>query len=154
MSTLLEACIGGDLASVERVLDSTPACVHERDEVLGARGVRELLALGAPVDERVRKLMGESASTATPLHLAAEGGHVDVATLLLEAGADPDARAADTDQTPLHRAVVGRHAGMVRLLLARGADPSIEDRQFHATPAGWADFEGDATLAAAFGTSG
>jgi ankyrin repeat protein len=52
------------------------------------------------------------------LHWAAENGLTDIARLLLDQGADVNAR-DNFSNTPLHLAV--RHAAMVELLLARGA---------------------------------
>jgi ankyrin repeat protein len=57
----------------------------------------------------------------TALHVAAEAGHTEVTTQLLDAGADPMPR-SQHDDTPLHRAALGGRAAIVRLLLERGAD--------------------------------
>ena len=61
--------------------------------------------------------------TGTPLNSAASGRHADVARLLLDAGADPDARQA-SGWTPLHSAAHNGDLELVELLLARGADPA------------------------------
>lgn len=57
----------------------------------------------------------------TPLHWAALFGHLDVALLLLEKGADVNAQ-NQGGNTPLHSAVRGGHRDMALLLLARGAN--------------------------------
>jgi uncharacterized protein len=57
-----------------------------------------------------------------PLHKIAIWGDVDGAEVLLNHGADINARGED-DDTPLHRAIAGRHVEMIRFLLSRGADP-------------------------------
>ena len=54
--------------------------------------------------------------------VAAHSGHGDVATFLLEQGADPDA--AGAGYTALHAAILHKDAGLVRALLAHGADPN------------------------------
>jgi hypothetical protein len=81
--------------------------------------VRQLetrLAAAAPAD--VNRPEGDSEWT--PLHLAAIAGHADAAALLLDRGADPEARGR-FDMTPLHWAALAGQTDVVRLLLARGA---------------------------------
>jgi Ankyrin repeats (3 copies) len=56
----------------------------------------------------------------TPLHLAAEFGRDDLAAVLLNGGADPNARDKYGDR-PLHLAAEYGNPAVVRLLLARGA---------------------------------
>jgi ankyrin repeat protein len=59
----------------------------------------------------------------TPLHCAAEGGHVAVIDLLLERGADVNAaNDAAGGQRPLHVAAQHGHAAAAARLLERGAD--------------------------------
>ena len=56
-----------------------------------------------------------------PLHKAAEGGHEATVRLLLDRGADAEAKDAD-QLSPLHKAASGGHESTARLLLDRGAD--------------------------------
>ena len=58
-----------------------------------------------------------------PLHSAVAGGHLEIARLLLEHGADANARQADAF-TPLHGAAQNGQVEMISLLLDHGADPS------------------------------
>jgi len=59
---------------------------------------------------------------------------------LLRHGADPNARsAAQSQQTALHSAAWNGDLPMVKLLVQAGADPSLQDRQYSATPQGWAE---------------
>ena len=58
----------------------------------------------------------------TGLHEAAKRGHVDTVHLLLEQGADPNAREAGDNTTPLHWAAALGHVEVVRALLDAGAD--------------------------------
>jgi ankyrin repeat protein len=59
----------------------------------------------------------------TPLHLAAFFGGTDAAKLLIERGADVNAKSANPSANmPLHAAVAARHADIVQLLLESGVD--------------------------------
>jgi ankyrin repeat protein len=65
----------------------------------------------------------------TPLHIAAQQQHADVATLLIEAGADPNARNR-FGNTALWVALFNVRDGdgeVVRVLLDAGADPDAEN---------------------------
>ena len=62
----------------------------------------------------------------TPLHWAAQEGKAEVATALLEHGADANARAHD-GRTPLHKAAFRGHHAVVELLVRVGADPNVRD---------------------------
>jgi N-acyl-D-amino-acid deacylase len=82
--------------------------------------VKLLLEHGA--DARSRNAAG-----ATPLHVAAARGDAKSATLLLDAGADPNVRDVALGRTPLHWAAQAGSAEVVALLLARGADPNVRE---------------------------
>lgn len=59
----------------------------------------------------------------TPLHLAAFFGYPDLASTLLDRGADVNARSTNSmKNTPLHAAAAGGNVELMRLLLDRGAD--------------------------------
>ncbi|KAJ1622746.1 hypothetical protein T492DRAFT_884705 [Pavlovales sp. CCMP2436] len=66
----------------------------------------------------------------TALHAASRGGHVELARLLLEAGAAVD-RSDGKGGTSLMRACRHGHAGVARLLLAAGAQPDARQRDGH-----------------------
>jgi len=59
----------------------------------------------------------------TPLHYAAKHGHVEIARLLIEKGADVNALGC-LDKTPLHYAALWGHFEIARLLIEKGADVS------------------------------
>jgi ankyrin repeat protein len=62
----------------------------------------------------------------TPLHVAADWGHKDVAELLLAKGADVNAKVKD-GETPLDMAAFDGHKDVVELLLASKAKVNIYD---------------------------
>jgi ankyrin repeat protein len=84
--------------------------------------------------ERMRQLIAEDPSLVrvantnephggwTALHSAARRGHLDAVLLLLEHGADPNAREAGDNTYPLHWAAAARHIETVRALLDAGGD--------------------------------
>ena len=64
----------------------------------------------------------------TALHIAAAGGHVSLARLLLGKGAYISARDSN-GTTPLHHAAGNSRAKMVQILIESGADVTIADEQ-------------------------
>lgn len=63
----------------------------------------------------------------SPLDDAAWRGFRDVAEVLVDAGADLNARHGRTGATPLNEAAFQGHEAVVELLLSRGADATIKD---------------------------
>lgn len=108
----------GHLDRLTEQLDADPALLNRRFPELdfGSTGTRVLTLRGT-----------------TLLHVAAEYGNVDTTTLLLDRGADVNARAALDEsgvggQTPIFHAVTQFHDGglpVARLLMERGADLAI-----------------------------
>ena len=78
------------------------------------------------------------------LHWAAREGHTTVVQLLLEKGADVEARDND-ERTALHWAVRGGHTTVMQLLLEKGADVEAKDNRGW-TPLGWAAYSGHAAV--------
>ncbi|KAJ7736575.1 ankyrin repeat protein, partial [Mycena maculata] len=56
-----------------------------------------------------------------PLHIAVQGGNIEIVARLLEAGADPTARFAEPECQPLHLAVEQGDMEIATLLLDHGA---------------------------------
>jgi ankyrin repeat protein len=131
----------GRLDSLAERLDADPGLVHRRFPELdcGSTGARRLLLQGA-----------------TLLHVAAEFGSLEAAKLLLDRGAQVNARAAVDDagiggQTPIFHAVTqfdDRGLPVTQLLIDRGADLSVRvklpghyerpDEVVECTPLGYA----------------
>lgn len=81
----------------------------------------------------------------TPLHVAVQNGHHNLASWLISNGADPNGMSADPEnpQPPLMMAVGMHKPNMVRMLVRAGADP-------WATRAAWfASYSGDIDFLAA-----
>ncbi len=91
----------GDMARVKLILKSNPDAVFERD------------------DNQFREL---------PIHFAAATGNIEIARLLLEAGADIDAGDSD-NSTALGIAAMRRQGPMVAFLIEQGADVNRRDRK-------------------------
>lgn len=64
----------------------------------------------------------------TPLHIAANCGHILAAELLIQHGADIN-KQDHQGHTPLHSAVVEGQTEIVSLLLSRGADSAIRNKK-------------------------
>ena len=117
-------------------------------EALIRRGARvDRLAaaagLGRVADARRLLELADPYERHFALAMAAQGGHANVVELLLDAGEDPDRYnpvGTHAHSTPLHQAALGGHDAVVRLLVERGARTDIEDRIYHATPLGWANY--------------
>ena len=62
----------------------------------------------------------------SPLHFAAQFGHMQTAEVLLRAGISRDAR-TKVDRTPLHVACQEGHSEIVELLVRSGADIEAKD---------------------------
>lgn len=91
---------------------------------------RRLILANAPLDALAtwRSFDDELGNYAgnTPLHMAALGNQLDLAWLLIKAGANRDA-ALDDRRTPLFYAAARGHTDVLEVLLAAGADPNARE---------------------------
>jgi uncharacterized protein len=129
-----EACALGDGERVRQMLAADPRLLHTRTAdgyppmamaIFFGHGelARWLIEQGADVHA-----YAENANRVAPVHAAAAACDRETMRLLLEKGADPDARQV-SDYTPLHGAASRGDVEMAKLLLAHGAqrDPRGSD---------------------------
>ena len=91
-----------------------------------------------PCQQKVRKganpnLPASSSKHATPLHLAAENGHVYSCEMLLRMGAHVDSNFYENSLTPLHKAAENGHWLVCKMLLNENADPNFAGLKRHHT---------------------
>lgn len=98
-----------------RPLHSVAISDHRRGDI-----AKELLAQGASVDAR----SDEDTMEITPLMRASMDGNLPVVRVLIEHGANVNARSLD-GKTPLYYAVIHGHAKIVQFLLNHGANVNI-----------------------------
>lgn len=101
------------------------------------------VAAGLGLLDEARRLLPEAgaAERHQALALAAQHGHTEIVSLLLDAGEDPNRYNPDgfhSHSTPLHQAVWADHLPVVALLADRGARLDVPDTVYQATPLGWA----------------
>lgn len=95
---ILEAVRSADCAKIQSILNTHPEMARVKD------------SLGY-----------------TPLHWASLDGNVAVAKLLIDRGANVNARSASA-YTPLHNAARGGHREIIKLLLSKGASIDARSR--------------------------
>ncbi|KAG6861360.1 hypothetical protein C0995_001093 [Termitomyces sp. Mi166 len=73
-------------------------------------------------DLNISRLLLDQGADITPLHFAARGGNLDIVTLLLDKEADVHTTTTFDEKTPLYFATQGGTLDIVKLLLDKGAD--------------------------------
>jgi ankyrin repeat protein/L-ascorbate metabolism protein UlaG (beta-lactamase superfamily) len=108
------------------ILAGLPAAAGQIHDAAAAGDKAKVAALLA-ADRTAVNAPGDDQFKSRPLHVAAEKGRLEIARLLLDAGATVDG--FDSDQsTPLDVAAKEGHQEVVALLLERGADVNRRDR--------------------------
>jgi uncharacterized protein len=126
-----EACALGDLERVRALLKSDPSLLHSRTpDGFPAFALaiffrqpdvaRYLIERGADVNAQAQNAM-----KVFPVHAAATTGDRETMKMLLERGADPNAK-QQMDYTALHGAAGHGDIEMAKLLLAHGADSNAK----------------------------
>ena len=90
--------------------------------------VRLLVESGANKDQ------GKTGDGMTPLHIAAEQGHLEVVRFLVESGANKDQGTTDYGTTPLCMAAHNGHLDVVRFLVESGANKDQGQTDIGARP--------------------
>lgn len=100
--------------------------LHDAARANDVDGIRRHLAAGVPIDL-------PDADHCRPLHVAVLAGALDAAGVLIEAGADIEARGRREILTPLHLAALSwrqsADGAMISLLRGYEADPTARDGQ-------------------------
>jgi ankyrin repeat protein len=180
---LFSAIAEGDVDRVHALLEAEPSLASARDHEGVSALMRARYRLDREMVEAVRAragdldvfeaatfgdgarlgtLLGEDPSAATsrsadgftPLHLAAFFGQPAAARMLLDAGAEVDARGTGwMTGTPLHSAASASHDDVAVLLLRAGADPNAR-QEGGWTPLHAAAANGDVSLIEALLSAG
>ncbi|HKT50874.1 MAG TPA: ankyrin repeat domain-containing protein [Candidatus Angelobacter sp.] len=142
---LLPALVHGEFAAVDALLRRGAVLDLPTASATGRiQKVRELLPAARPKERHAG------------LALAAQFGHAEIVSLLLDAGEDPNRYnpvGLHSHSTPLHQAAFAGHRAVAELLLERGARKDLKDILFQGTPADWARHAGHADLAEYLGSA-
>ncbi|BFZ60483.1 palmitoyltransferase akr1 [Saitoella coloradoensis] len=129
--TAKSAATSASISTDQAVAKQTPPSPLPADDidiwVAAQRG--DLTRIQHLLDTGLASATSSDSQGITPLHWAAINDHLLVCKLLLQNGADPNARGGDLSATPLHWAARQGLVCTVHLLLRHGADPALLDSQ-------------------------
>jgi cytohesin len=100
------------------------------DELLKAAENGNLIKVQTALENGANPNAKNNNNGSTPLHIAAYKGHVEIVKILLDRGADLNAK-DNTGHAPLHWAAIEGHVDVVRVLLDRGANPNAKNNTGH-----------------------
>jgi uncharacterized protein len=129
---IFDACAVGDETRVRMMAEQFPASIHQYSAdgffplalaaYFGHREISEfLISLGADVNQ-----VAKNAIKIAPIHAAVSSKNLEMVKLLIENGADVNAR-QQQGFTPLQGAAGSGDLDIAKLLLQNGADPSACD---------------------------
>ncbi|PAA94850.1 hypothetical protein BOX15_Mlig019356g1 [Macrostomum lignano] len=101
--------------------------------------------LDHPAVREARIIDESDAANNSPLHVACKNGHVDIVELLLENGADAEAKNED-EETPMHLAAQAGHLQVVRRLLKINLSLAFDEDEDSNTPMHLAALTGQARI--------
>ena len=101
----------------------TPMSAQQKLAIKAAKA-GDTAALRALLDADASLVNARDGDASTPLHCAAWKGHAEAVTLLLDRGADIQAKNENGHwgDTPLHAAAHGNQRAVAEVLIERGAD--------------------------------
>jgi ankyrin repeat protein len=134
-TTALMWAVSENHSDAVRTLIAAGADVNARSHYVAAANGRGFEGR-TPVPGTTEKVEEFASGWLTPMMLAAREGHTDVARLLLDAGADVNAKAGD-GKTALALAIFNGNYDVASLLVDRKADVNLADAQ-RFTPLFWA----------------
>src|SRR5579862_1650484 len=118
MKELFEAIRAGDSSKVAALVAADPSLAIFAASIQG-----DVVALESLLAANRSFISARSEDGWTPLHLAAYFGKTEAVRLLLNKGADVNARSTNPmENHPLHAAASGRHGGVIKLLVDHGAN--------------------------------
>lgn len=127
-SALHRAAASTSAACVRALLDAGASTLVNAEDASGRLPITAAAEAGKEANVELLVEAG-SRVPGDALILACQNGHFDVATALVEAGADVNYRDDDIGAAALHLAASNSHLALVKLLLAKGADANVVEKR-------------------------